>query len=62
MIPTGHVTIGEFKRKLDALHAGLAVDDVGAIVQELDHDNTGHVGPEEFEQLTVKYYPRELRE
>jgi centrin-1 len=59
---TGHVTIGEFKRKLDALHAGLSVDDVGAIVQELDHDNTGHVGPEEFEQLIVKYYPRELRE
>lgn len=59
---TGEITIGEFKKRLDSLHAGLTVDDVGAIVNELDADNSGSIGLEEFEILIEKYYPRELEE
>ena len=52
------ITIGEFKRKVDALGAGLSVDDVGAIVNELDTDNNGTIGLHEFEILVQKYTPK----
>jgi len=54
------ITIGEFKQKVDAMGAGLSVDDVGAIVHELDSDNNGTIGLHEFETLVQKYYPKEL--
>jgi Ca2+-binding EF-hand superfamily protein len=56
----GEITIGEFKDKLDALNLDFSIDDVGAIVNELDKDRSGSVSLEEFETLFVKYYPREL--
>lgn len=57
----GELTIAEFKRKLDALNVGFSVDEVGAIVNELDEDNSGTIGLYEFEDLLNKYYPKELR-
>jgi Ca2+-binding EF-hand superfamily protein len=57
---SGEITIQEFKTKLDALYAGFTVDEVGAIVNELDVDNNGSIGLEEFELLLHKYNPREL--
>jgi Ca2+-binding EF-hand superfamily protein len=59
---TGELTIGEFKRKLDALNVGFTVDDVGALVNELDEDNSGSIGLHEFEDLLNKYYPKELKQ
>jgi Ca2+-binding EF-hand superfamily protein len=56
----GEITIGEFKNKLDVLHLDFTVDDIGAIVNELDRDRSGSVSVEEFEKLFEKYYPREL--
>jgi Ca2+-binding EF-hand superfamily protein len=56
----GEITIGEFKNKLDALHLDFTVDDIGAIVNELDKDRSGSVSVEEFEKLFEKYYPSEL--
>jgi Ca2+-binding EF-hand superfamily protein len=57
---SGEITIGELKSKLDALQMGFSVDEVGAIVNELDHDRNGAVGEEEFEKMLKKYYPKEL--
>jgi len=57
---SGEITIGEFKSKLDALQMGLTVDEIGAIVNELDRDRNGAVSLEEFEHLLHKYYPEEL--
>ena len=59
---SGELTIGEFKRKLDALNVGFTVDDVGALVNELDEDNSGSIGLHEFEDLLNKYYPKELQQ
>lgn len=56
----GEITIGEFKTKLDALHMGFSVDEIGAIINELDRDRNGTVSEEEFEALLKKYYPSEL--
>ena len=57
---SGEITIGEFKAKLDALQMGFSVDEIGAIVNELDRDRNGTVSEEEFEELLKKYYPKEL--
>jgi calmodulin len=57
----GEITIEEFKRKLDAFNVGFSIDEVGAIVNELDEDNSGTIGLHEFENLLYKYYPKELR-
>jgi Ca2+-binding EF-hand superfamily protein len=57
----GEITIEEFKRKLDAFNVGFSIDEVGAIVNELDEDNSGTIGLHEFEDLLYKYYPKELR-
>ena len=54
------VTIGEFKQQVDALNAGLSIDDVAAILNELDIDNNGTISLHEFETLVKKYYPKEL--
>jgi Ca2+-binding EF-hand superfamily protein len=51
----GEITIGEFKNKVDALHLDFTVDDIGAIVNELDRARTGSVSAEEFEKLFEKY-------
>lgn len=58
---TGEITIGEFKRKLDALNVGFTIDEVGAIVNELDDDNSGTIGLHEFCKLLDRYHPEELR-
>lgn len=42
------------------MNAGFSVDDIGAIVNELDEDNSGTVGVHEFEHLLHTYHPREL--
>lgn len=57
---SGELTIAEFKLKLDALNVGFSVDEVGAIVNELDEDNSGTIGLHEFALLLRKYYPKEL--
>jgi Ca2+-binding EF-hand superfamily protein len=51
----GEISIGDFKSKVDALHLDFTVDDIGAIVNELDRDRTGSVNVEEFEKLFEKY-------
>ena len=63
----GQITIGEFKAALDALNYGFTVDEVGALVRELDADESGTITIHEFEQLLCKYEaqlapytPREL--
>mmetsp|Transcript_661 Transcript_661/g.1112 ORF Transcript_661/g.1112 Transcript_661/m.1112 type:complete len:765 (-) Transcript_661:50-2344(-) len=58
---SGEISIGEFKHKLDALNVGFTVDEVGAIVNELDEDNSGSIGEHEFAMLLHKYYPKELQ-
>ena len=58
---TGEITIGEFKGKLDALNVGFTIDEVGAIVKELDEDDNGTIGLEEFRGLLNRYYPKELK-
>ena len=55
------ITIGEFKNKLDSLNMGFSVDEIGAIVNELDSDRSGTVSLEEFEELIEKYHPKELK-
>jgi len=57
---SGEVSIGEFKAKLDALNISVTVDEAGAIVKELDEDNSGTIGLHEFEELLERYYPKEL--
>jgi len=59
---SGELTIGELKSKIDALGMGFTVDEIGAIVNELDKDRSGTVSEEEFLQLLEKYYPKELSE
>jgi hypothetical protein len=39
---------------------GFSVAAVGAIVKELDEDNSGTIGLYEFADLLDKYYPKEL--
>jgi len=58
---SGEVTIGDFKRRLDALNVGFTLDEVGAIVNELDEDHSGTIGFEEFENMLIKFSPEELR-
>jgi Ca2+-binding EF-hand superfamily protein len=56
----GEITIGDFKEKFDAMHMGFSVDEIGAIVNELDRDRNGSVSLHEFEYFLEKYYPKEL--
>ena len=58
---SGNLTIGEFKQRLDAINIGFTVDDIGAIVNELDSDGNGTIGPEEFASMIQKHYPKELQ-
>lgn len=57
---SGELSIGELKSKIDALDMGFTVDEIGAIVNELDKDRSGTVSDEEFHALLKKYYPKEL--
>jgi Ca2+-binding EF-hand superfamily protein len=59
---SGEITLGEFKVRLDALNMGFTMDEIGAILHELDRDRSGSVSLEEFEDLLEKFYPEELRE
>lgn len=54
------ITIGEFKRRLEALNMGFMIKETGAIVSELDRDRNGTVSFREFVQLFDKYDPSEL--
>lgn len=63
----GDITIGEFKATLDAFNYNFSVDEVGALIEELDEDDKGTVGPHEFHHLLHKFesmfkphHPREL--
>lgn len=58
---SGEITLGEFKNKLEALNMDFTMDEIGAILHELDHDRSGSVSLEEFEMLLEKYFPEELR-
>ena len=49
------ITIEEFKHTLDALNFSFSVDEVGALVEELDEREVGTVGPHEFEYLLHKF-------
>ena len=51
----GEITIEEFKHTLDALNFSFTVDEVGALVEELDEREVGTVGPHEFEYLLHKF-------
>ena len=51
----GQITIGEFKASLDAFNYGFTVDEVGALVRELDEDESGTITMHEFEHLLHKY-------
>lgn len=54
----GYITLEEFKEGLDALDVGFTVDEIGEIVQEIDHEGNGVVSVDEFEYLLEKYYPK----
>jgi Ca2+-binding EF-hand superfamily protein len=58
---TGDITIAEFKDKLDSLNVGFTVDEIGAIVNELDEDNSGTISQHEFAHLLHKYHPKALQ-
>ena len=54
---SGEITIEEFKRRMDALNIGFSVNEVGALINELDENNNGTIGTEEFEHLLHKFGP-----
>merc|ERR1719401_2454483 len=54
----GQITIAEFKATLDAFNYGFTVDEVGALVRELDTDESGTITMHEFEQLLHKFEVR----
>lgn len=58
---SGEITLGEFKAKLDALNIGFSIDEIGALLNRLDHDSTGSINVHEFEHFVTKYYPKEQR-
>lgn len=58
---SGEITLGELKARLDSLNMGFTTDEIGAILNILDHDRSGSVSLEEFEVLLHEYYPKELR-
>jgi Ca2+-binding EF-hand superfamily protein len=52
---SGEITIGEFKSLLDAFNVGFTVDEIGELVNELDEQNNGTIGEEEFVELLEKH-------
>jgi Ca2+-binding EF-hand superfamily protein len=52
---SGEITIGEFKSLLDAFNVGFTVDEIGDLVNELDEQNNGTIGEEEFVELLEKH-------
>lgn len=52
---SGEITIGEFKSVLDAFNVGFTVDEIGDLVNELDEQNDGTIGEEEFVKLLEKH-------
>jgi Ca2+-binding EF-hand superfamily protein len=51
---SGEITIGEFKSVLDAFNVGFTVDEIGDLVNELDEQDNGTIGEEEFVELLKK--------
>lgn len=51
----GEITIGEMKSALDAFDFGFSVDEVGRLIQELDHNVDGSIGEEEFLHMLHAY-------
>lgn len=56
----GDVSVTEFKEILDALNTNFSVDEVGELVNELDHHDRGVLREKEFQYLLEMYYPKEL--
>lgn len=52
---SGEITLGEFKSLLDAFNVGFTVDEIGDLVNELDAQNTGTIGEEQFVKLLEKH-------
>jgi len=58
---SGEVTLGEFKERLDMLSGnGFTLDEIGAIVNELDVDRSGTVDFEEFLAFLARHMPEEM--
>lgn len=58
----GEITLAEVKNRMDiGSMNGLSLDEIGAIVQELDSDRSGTDSFEEFKDFLNKYLPNEMR-
>mmetsp|Transcript_6699 Transcript_6699/g.9800 ORF Transcript_6699/g.9800 Transcript_6699/m.9800 type:complete len:526 (-) Transcript_6699:82-1659(-) len=51
----GSITIGELMDKLEALNISFTIDELGAIVNELDEDNSGNISLHEFTEMFERY-------
>jgi len=52
---SGQVTMSELKEQLDQLNVGLSIDEIGALISELDEDGDNKISPKEFEDLLERY-------
>jgi Ca2+-binding EF-hand superfamily protein len=57
---SGNVTLNEFVKTLEAFNLGFTIEDIGEILHELDEDGNGSISLKEFENVTVKYFPKEI--
>lgn len=58
----GEITLGEFKQRIDAVSmGGLTLDEIGAMVHELDRDRNGTISFVEFKAFLVRYMPEEMQ-
>jgi len=57
----GEITIGEFKDRLDTLSiCAFTLDEIGAMLHELDRDHNGSISFEEFKTFLIHNMPDEM--
>lgn len=52
---THSLTLSEFKAVLESFNVDFTIDEMGELVNEIDHDNTGSIGVHEFESLLMNH-------
>ncbi|CAB9508822.1 Troponin C, isoform 1 [Seminavis robusta] len=52
---SGEISMSEFKQVLDSFNVGFTVDEIGELINELDEDDNGTIGEEEFVKLLEKH-------
>lgn len=57
---SGEVTLSEFKYIISKLDVGFSLDEIGALVKELDESDSGTIGEHEFVHLLLGKHSRML--